>query len=195
MNQNPKKKSENTVIALIAVTGLSVASQSGLVHQLFRVLDQNLVTPASAQEWRIEQPKVPRAEFNRQQFDLREMDIRSIQIEGDRAYLINTKGEREILPDGYYRYPDSVFLTVKDGHVIDKKVLGSGQNFHDDDGGWGEWNRECPECDGFGTPGQERAMPQRPNVRDRYNRIRQPQVPELKPPMPSPQPQPDPRPY
>jgi hypothetical protein len=60
MNRLPNNNSQKTVIALIAVTGLSVASQSGLVSQLFRVLDQNLVTSASAQELQIPRRTVPR---------------------------------------------------------------------------------------------------------------------------------------
>ncbi|MDR9403610.1 MAG: hypothetical protein RI580_09235 [Halothece sp. Uz-M2-17] len=203
MNKNAKNKSENTVIALIAVTGLSVVSQSGLVGELFRVLDHNLIPSASSQELEIPQETIPKGELQPRQFNLQEMDIRSIEIKGNQAYRITEDGDRAKLPDGYYKFPDSVFLTIKDGQIIDKKIIGSGENFNGeenwsrgmDDGGWGEWIRECPECDGMMTPGEEMKMPERPNVQDTYNRIRQPEVPDLKPSMPEPQPKPDPNPY
>lgn len=206
MNKNPRNQPENTVIALIAVTGLSVVSQSGLVGELFRILDHNLIPSASAQELKIPQQQIPQREMQpRRQFNLQEMDIRSIEIKGNRAYRITEDGDRAALPDGYYKFPDSVFLTIKDGRVIDKKMIGSGENFNANndggwsrgmgDGGWGEWIRECPECDAMNPTGPEMQMPERPNVRDTYDGIRQPGVPEIKPSMPRPQPQPDPSPY
>jgi len=179
--------SQNIVFALIAVTGLSVASQSGLAGQLFQVLDQNLVQSASAQNIRLRE----QGQIKPTNLRVQKLNVNSIQIEGNQAYQINDRGNRTPLRDGYYRFPSGEIFTLEGGNITNI------QSTRDEGGSWNEGNvwERGPDAGPFDEAGwrdgnvwerdtsgdetmQRRLLERRstPGVRDTFEQIR-PQAP------------------
>lgn len=182
MSSMKTRKQSKIVVALVAVTGLTAASQTGLLNQVVRVLDSNLVPVAGAQ-------KVPRnAERIPVNLMLREYDAERLTIKDGEALLRTDNGEMRPLPDGIYQFPDSAFqgdrwVTVKDGRVASCSAEMQGSVFCGDDDG-GPWILEMPDDD---DGGDDEAI-RRPNVQDTMERVRDR---DLITPRPNPQPRPE----
>ncbi|AUC61011.1 hypothetical protein AA637_07530 [Cyanobacterium sp. HL-69] len=119
MDKIPNNNSQNIVLALVAVAGLSVAHQSGLAGQLFQVLDQNLVKSASAQNGQLIERNGAIAPSSLQ---IKEIKENLIQLEGNRAYQIENGGIRKPLQDGFYRFVSGEILTVQEGLITNGQV-------------------------------------------------------------------------
>jgi len=190
MDKIPNNNSQNIVFALITVTGLSVASQSGLAGQLFQVLDQNLVQSASAQNIQLREQ---RQIVNPTNLRIQKLNVNSIQIEGNQAYQINSRGNRTPLQDGYYRFPSGEILTLEGGRITNRQSTlneDGGGSWREgnvwergpdagpfDEVGWREGN--VWERDTSGDEDMQRRLIDRsstPRVRDTFEQIR-PQVP------------------
>ncbi|TVP60804.1 MAG: hypothetical protein EA343_16300 [Nodularia sp. (in: Bacteria)] len=133
------KQQSNTVIALIAIAGFSAAAQTGLVSQLFNVLEEGIIPSAQAQT-RLNQRPPTRANFKLEKFD-----AKRIIVEGDRVSFQSETGKLQPAADGFYQLPNRQTLTVKDGRVVDHKLSSScsgGQADCRPTPRWGEWLRD-----------------------------------------------------
>lgn len=156
------------VVALIATAGLTATvAQSGLMSQLFQVLDMAFVPPAQAQSirWRGEQQPVPA------QFLLKEFEADRLVIKGGRALLLSDTGKQPA-PDGFYQLPDGRRIAVEEGRVQDCSAITNPLG-HDCGGGWELVCDPDPEiCNPRPQETLLPAVPQTPKVRDTYEQIR-----------------------
>ncbi|AFZ46732.1 hypothetical protein Cyast_0760 [Cyanobacterium stanieri PCC 7202] len=178
MDKTPHHNSQNIVLALIAVTGFSVASQSGLAGQLFQMLGNNVIQSASAHT--IESsPEVDTASLNH--LKMEKINADTIKIEGTQAYQINDKGIRTPLEDGYYMFSGGDILTLERGIITNRQRAADDCmiNCPFDEAGWRDgwlWERDTSGDD------EERSNPLNqqtsPGVRDTFEQIQpRPRVP------------------
>ncbi|MBE9222166.1 hypothetical protein IQ215_05595 [Cyanobacterium stanieri LEGE 03274] len=119
MDKTPNNKSQNIVLALVAVAGFSVAHQSGLAGQLLQVLDKSIVQSASAKNTTLSRDESAIAPS----LQVKEIKESLIQLEGDRAYQIDENAMRTPLQDGFYRFANGEILTVQDGTITNRQVV------------------------------------------------------------------------
>ncbi|AFZ46733.1 hypothetical protein Cyast_0761 [Cyanobacterium stanieri PCC 7202] len=182
MKKPPKNNSQNVVVALIAVTGISVVGQSGLTTQLLQALDESVIRSASAQN--IRGPEEGRTTPTRD-LSIQELNANFILIENNRGYQLTNEGDRTPLRDGYYRFPSGEILTIQGSRIIhhQRSMVGERQNEWEQGNTWEQgpdagpppgWNEgEVWVRDTSGDQSLQRQLIQRgiPGVRDTFERI------------------------